>query len=130
LSQAVEILISRDSICIVRVIKVADDRDHLALAINYRGSRSSVIEYEAIVAVIQLKERRADELVIDPVFHKSTVCNTQATVRIGDAHHALVRYERLRPDRKKLGTEKWSPQFEHGYLLGVGTHETQEADRN
>ena len=110
--------------------EVADDRDHAALAIEHGGSRSPVIQDEAIISIVQLEECRAGEPVLCPVLHELAARETQAVIGIRDARHALVCHERLRPDRKDLCTGKWVPQFEHGYPLGLGAHNTQNASRN
>ena len=110
--------------------EVADDRDHTALAIEHGGSRSPVIQDEAVISIVQLEECRAGEPVLCPVLHESAARETQAVIGIRDARHALVSHERLRPDRKNLCTGKWVPQFEHGYPLGLGAHNTQNASRN
>ena len=84
--------------------EVADDRDHAALAIEHRCSRSPVIHDEAIISIVQLEECRAGEPVLCPVLHESAARETQAVIGIRDARHTLVRHERLRPDRKDLCT--------------------------
>ncbi len=88
-----------------------------------------MIEHKPIVSILHFKKGCSGELVINsPVPHEPSVGDTQGTVGIGEADEALIRNERLGPDLKHGCSRKRGLQFEHGYLLGLGTDETLDPD--
>src|SRR5262245_4699506 len=52
--------------------KIADDGDDLSAAIEHRRPRGSMIEDEAIVPIVHLKQRGAPKTLAIPVLHETT----------------------------------------------------------
>ena len=108
----------------------ADNSHHSTTAIQYGCSRGAVIEHEAVVAVVHLQERCADEPHVGPELNEPTLCEAKAIVRIGEADHQLLRNERLGPDRKGGRTRDRGLQLEYHHFLGKRTCNAGDARRN
>ena len=60
-----------------------------------------MIQYEAVIAIVHLQQRRAREFLVDSKFDELPLCETQMTVGIGDADDALVAEQAAPPSPKR-----------------------------
>jgi hypothetical protein len=85
--------------------------------------RGGVIEHQAVVPVVHLKQSHTREPVAIAVLREPTGCNAQMLVGIGEAYDGLLREEdRLRTGLNAWRTRKCCLQFEHCDPFRVGTH--------
>src|SRR5262245_28254349 len=68
-----------------------DDRYDSPLAVQHRGSRSTMIEHQTIIAFINFHQCRTRELLVVAIGHKPTAGKAKMTLWISECNDALFR---------------------------------------
>src|SRR5262245_60824766 len=82
---------------------IADDCCNSAVTIEHRCSGRTMINNEAVFALIQFQERHAGNLAIVSYTYEPSSYDARAAFRIGDGYNLLFRRKRLPPNRNGVG---------------------------
>src|SRR6516165_1608213 len=96
---------------------VTDDRRDAAGTIDHWRSGGAVIDHKAVVAFINLQERRAGDLAIISKSNEPSSHKMRAPARIGECHDLFFRHERLLADRNGPRTCNRALEFDHGQFF-------------
>src|SRR5262245_8738771 len=83
-----------------------DDRYDSAFAVQHWGSRSTMVEHQTIIAVINFHQCGTGELLVVPIRNKPPAGKAKMTLWISECDNALFWSQRLPPNRKRNGAGK------------------------